>query len=54
VGDDWSVLPGMARVEAIKGKLQAMANALDPAAPWQHPQARTWMASRSRSGSRRM
>jgi len=42
VGDDWSVLPGMARVEAIKGKLQAMANALDPAAPWQHPEARTW------------
>ncbi len=42
VGDDWSVLPGMARVEAIKTKLQAMANALDPAAPWQHPEARTW------------
>ena len=42
VGDDWSVLPGMARVEVIKGKLQAMANALDPAAPWLHPEARTW------------
>lgn len=42
VRDDWSVLPGMARVEAIKRKLQAMANTLDPAAPWQHPDARTW------------
>jgi len=42
VGDDWSVLPGMARVEAIKGKLQAMANTIDPAAPWLHPEARTW------------
>ena len=42
VGDDWSVLPGYARVEAIKAKLQTMANALDPAAPWSHPQARVW------------
>lgn len=42
VRDDWSVLPGMGRVEAIKRKLQGMANTLDPAAPWQHPQARTW------------
>jgi monoamine oxidase len=42
VRDDWSVLPGMARVEAIKRKLQTMANSLDPAAPWQHPDARTW------------
>jgi len=42
VGDDWSVLPGMARVEAIKTRLQTMADALDPAAPWEHPDARTW------------
>lgn len=42
VGDDWSVLPGMRRVEAIKDKLQAMANTVDPAAPWSHPSARTW------------
>ncbi len=42
VGDNWSVLPGMNRVEAIKRKLQAMANTLDPAAPWSHPSARSW------------
>lgn len=42
VGDDWSVLPGMNRVDAIKKKLQAMANSLDPAAPWLHPSARAW------------
>lgn len=42
VGDDWSVLPGYARVEAIKTKLQMMADSLDPAAPWSHPQARAW------------
>lgn len=41
-GDDWSVLPGMKRVEAIKKRLQSMANSLDPAAPWQHANARSW------------
>jgi monoamine oxidase len=41
-GDDWSVLPGMHRVEAVKKRLTAMANALDPAAPWQHADARRW------------
>lgn len=42
VGDDWSKLPGYTRVEAIKTKLQAMADSLDPAAPWSHPSARAW------------
>ena len=42
VRDDWSVLPGYARVEAIKARLQKMADSLDPAAPWSHPQARAW------------
>lgn len=42
VGDDWSVLPGMNRVEAIKKKLQSMADSLDPAAPWLHQSARAW------------
>lgn len=42
VGDDWSKLPGMTRVGAIKTKLQSMADSLDPAAPWAHPQARSW------------
>jgi monoamine oxidase len=42
VGDDWSILPGYRSVEAIKAKLQTMADALDPAAPWSHPQARVW------------
>ncbi|MBX3147940.1 MAG: FAD-dependent oxidoreductase [Gemmatimonadales bacterium] len=42
VGDDWSVLPGYARVEAIKTRLQGMADSLDPAAPWSHPEARAW------------
>lgn len=42
VGDDWSKLPGYTRVEAIKTRLQAMADSLDPAAPWSHPQARAW------------
>ena len=42
VGDDWSVLPGYARVEAIKAKLSKMADSIDPAAPWTHPQARAW------------
>jgi monoamine oxidase len=42
VGDDWSILPGYSRVTAIKARLQAMADSLDPAAPWSHPQARVW------------
>jgi monoamine oxidase len=42
VGGDWSHLPGYTRVEAIKSKLQKMADSLDPAAPWSHPQARAW------------
>ena len=31
VGADWSLLPGYARVEAIKVRLQKMADSLDPA-----------------------
>ena len=42
VGNDWSILPGMDRVDATKRKLTAMANSLDPASPWSHPNARTW------------
>jgi len=42
VSDDSPALPGMDVVEAMKAKLQAMADSLDPAAPWTHPEAKAW------------
>ena len=40
--DDWEKLPGVSVVEGIKARLQAMADSLDPAAPWTHPEAQAW------------
>lgn len=42
VGDDWSTVPGMDRAEAMKARLQAMADTIDPEAPWAHPEAAAW------------
>ncbi|HYW30246.1 MAG TPA: FAD-dependent oxidoreductase, partial [Gemmatimonas sp.] len=44
VGDDWMAVPGMNRVEAVKERLQAMADQLDSRQPWSHPEARKWDA----------
>lgn len=41
-GDDWSVVPGLDRAEAVKQRLQAMADTIDPEAPWTHPEAAAW------------
>jgi monoamine oxidase len=42
VNDASPPLPGMDVVDAVKARLQAMADSLDPAAPWLHPEARRW------------
>ena len=42
VRDNWDALPGMEVVSAHKATLQAMADQLDPAAPWTHPEAQRW------------
>lgn len=39
---EWNDVPGMSEVEAAKAKLQAMAETVNPAAPWEHPEARKW------------
>jgi monoamine oxidase len=42
VGDDWSAVPGMDRADAVKRRLQAMADTIDPEAPWAHAEAAAW------------